>query len=119
MNTELIVKDLHEGLRADGKSVVECCLMWQITDKEYYTELESSEELQKAHVIGEMHCASWWHQCFRGLAKKGNASALVFGMKNVAKVGWMDKPDIKEVVEEPLQAVSISIMPPRIDDEDS
>jgi len=118
MNIEIIVKDLLDGVRYDGTSVIECCLKWGITDSEYKAMLESSEELQRAHEIGEMHCAAWWHNNARELAAKGNASVLNFALKNT--IGWQDKPEIKaEEKPEPLRAVEISILPPRKDDDDS
>ncbi len=107
-------KDLLSGMRQDGLSVVECCLIWGVTDSEYNKLLESSPTLQRAHEIGEMHCAAWWHSNYRELARKGNASAMAFGMKNIAKVGWMDKPDIKEDEKEPVRAITISVLPPRV-----
>ncbi len=105
--------DLIGGMRLDGKSIVECCLIWGITEKEFNSFLTSNEELQKAHEIGDMQCAAWWHKNYRNLAENGNASALTFGMKNISKVSWMDKPDIKEESDEPLRAISITILPPR------
>lgn len=108
-------QDLIEGMRSDGKSVVECCLIWGITDKEYEEFLDEKKDLQHAHQIGEMHCASWWHFNYRELAKKGNASALQLGMKNIEKVGWQDRPDNKVEVVEPIRAIEITILPPRVE----
>jgi hypothetical protein len=114
-----LVKDLLNGIRKDGKSVVECCLIWNLTDVEYQGLLDTSPELQRAHTVGEMHCASWWHQCYRELALKGNASALTFAMKNISKVGWVDKPENKEEKEiEPLREIKITLMEKREPEED-
>lgn len=110
--------ELIDGMRLDGKSVVECCLLWGITEKEYNEWLETYPELQKAHEIGEMQCASWWHQNYRELATKGNASALTFGMKNIPKVGWQDKPADKEEEKEPVRVININVLPPRIGEDD-
>lgn len=109
--------ELLEGLRKDGKSVVECCLVWGITDKDYEEFRNSSKEFEYAHHIGEMDCAAWWHINYRKLAEHGNASALAFGMKNVEKVGWVDKPDTKTEQKEPVTSLTITILPPRNEEE--
>ena len=117
MSIDIVIKSLLDGMRSDGRSLVECCLAWGLTDSEYNGLKEGSKELQRADEIGSMHCAEWWHKCFRDLALKGNASALAFGMKNV--VGWQDKPEIKETKEEqPITAIEISLMQPREEFED-
>src|SRR5688572_3967036 len=100
----------------DGKSIIECCIGWGITDKDYYEMLSEKEELQKAHQFGEMHCAAWWHANYRKLAQNGNATALTLGMKNIEKVGWQDRPEPKEKEEEPIRAIEITILPPRKDE---
>ena len=111
--------ELIGGMRRDGKSIVECCLIWGITIKEYEEMLESNNELARANEIGDMHCAAWWHFNYRELAQKGNASALTFGMKNIPKVSWMDKPDGKVEEIEPVRAINITILPPRAGEDDS
>lgn len=108
-------EELKQGMRKDGKSVVECCLEWGILDTEYYKWLDEHQDLATAHQIGEMDCASWWHIQYRKLAQNGNASALSFGMKNIDKVGWQEKPENKKEVEEPIRELRISILPPRAD----
>ncbi len=116
---ETCISELLAGKRLDGGSMVECCLEWQITETEYKALLDSSLELRRAHEIGDMHCASWWHSKSRDLAAKGNASVMTFALKNMPKIGWQDKPDTKEEKEvEPLRAINISIMKPRVEDED-
>ncbi len=109
-------KELLDGMRSDGKSIVECCLIWGITDKEYSEWLDEHDDLEYAHQIGEMHCAQWWHQTYRGLAAKGNASVLQMGMKNIEKVGWQDRPETKKEEVEPIRAISITVLKPRDED---
>jgi hypothetical protein len=106
-------EELLNGLRKDGRSVVECCLQWGITDTEYEELLQNDKKLQHAHQIGEMQAASWWHFTYRELAAKGNASVLQMGMKNVEKVGWQDRPDGKKEAPEPIKAITITVLPPR------
>lgn len=109
-------EELRKGMRKDGRSIVECCLIWGITDREYMDMLDAHPELQHAHQIGEMDCAAWWHMNYRKLAENGNASALSFGMKNIDKVGWQDRPEVKEQEQEPVKAIKITILPGRVDD---
>lgn len=111
-------EELLGGIRNDGKSIVECCLIWGITDKEYADMLDAHEDLQYAHQIGEMQCAAWWHLKYRDLAEKGNASALTFGMKNIEKVCWQDKPIDKALEQEPVRAIAINVLPPRVGEDD-
>lgn len=111
--------ELKDGMRRDGKSMVECCLIWGITLKEYEEMLDNNEELVRANEIGDMHCASWWHLKYRDLAEKGNASALTFGMKNIPKVSWQDKPADKAEEIEPVRAINITVLPPRAGEEDN
>jgi hypothetical protein len=106
-------QELLDGMRKDGKSIVECCLIWGITDKEYNDFVVVHKDLQYAHEIGEMDCAAWWHINYRKLAENGNASALSFGMKNIDRVGWQDRPDSKAEAVEPVKAIEITILPPR------
>lgn len=116
-NSCTFIADLLAGMRNDGKSLIECCLIWGITDTEYGKLLDNNPELMRAHEVGEMHCAAWWHQSYRDLALKGNASALAFGMKNITKVGWADKPDLKDEEVEPVRAINITVLPPRVGEE--
>lgn len=109
--------ELLEGLRKDGKSVVECCLVWNITDADYEDFREKHADFEYAHHIGEMDCAAWWHLNYRKLAQNGNASALAFGMKNIEMVGWQDKPDVRKEQEEPVKAITITILAPRNEDD--
>ena len=109
-------QELLDGMRKDGKSVIECCLEWGITDSQYNEWLEEHVDLAHAHHIGEMDCASWWHKNYRKLAENGNASALSFGMKNIDKVGWQDKPESKKEQEDPIRVLKITILPPRNED---
>lgn len=110
--------ELIDGMRLDGKSIVECCLIWGITDKEYNEFRENHQDFEDAHQKGEMQCAAWWHQNYRELATKGNASALTFGMKNIDKVSWTERPESKEEEKEPVRAINITVLPPRAGEDD-
>ena len=71
------------------------------------------EEFSEALKAAKAKCAAWWEKRLRGLAMKGGetgqATAVIFGLKNMASEDWRDKqqhehsgPDGK-----PLQTVVV------------
>jgi hypothetical protein len=51
------------------------------------------EEFSAAVKKGKAKCAAWWEATNRNLAKTGtgNATACIFGLKNMAADDWRDK----------------------------
>lgn len=109
-------KQLLEGLRADGKSIEECCQIWGVNTKTYNNWIEKYPEFKEAAEFGERDKRAWWNKEHRDVAsgvKPGNASCLNFGMKNQAD--WVDKQEVHSLHEERLNIIKIEVLPRRID----
>lgn len=54
-------------------------------------------EFSVAVKIGKAKCAAWWEAANRRLAQTGtgNATACVFGLKNMAADDWRDKHEVE------------------------
>lgn len=59
--------------------------------------MEQFPEFSEAATRGKSACAAWWERVNRQLAEtgKGNATACVFGLKNMAAEDWQEKQEIK------------------------
>lgn len=111
-------EQLAEGMRLDGKTDVECCLQWGILYSQYKKWIKEIPEFAQAAELGDMQCAAYWHNEAKNLAKKGNASVLIAGMKNLSVANWVDKKDPDFVEAAPVRAIEITILPPREEQED-
>lgn len=109
---------LRDGLRQDGKSIVECCLDFGITDATYYAWIKEHPDFAEAAELGQMQCAAWHHRNHRAISsgeKAGNAATANFGMKNVDKVRWVDKTEVAHTHDEQISIIRIEMLPPRND----
>ncbi len=103
-------KQLKEGIRSQGLSIVELCLMWGITSATYYTWLKEHPEFAEAAEIGDMQQAAWWHRKYRAGAtgeEPCNAAMMNFAMKNVDKVKWVDKSEVAHTHTEQITTIRI------------
>ncbi len=107
--------ELIAGLRIDGASDVECCLLWNVLYSEYKSWVKDIPEFAIAHEFGEMQASAYWYNMAKSLASKGNASVLTAGMKNIGVNNWVDKKADDAIQEEPIRAIEIRILPPRVD----
>jgi hypothetical protein len=55
--------------------------------------MEHNEEFSEAVKKGKARCAAWWEKIGRAQALdgKGNATLVIFGLKNMAAEDWRDK----------------------------
>lgn len=107
-------KQLRDGIRKEGLSVVELCLLWGITSATYYTWLKTIPKFAEAAEIGDMHQAAWWHQRYRAGAtgqEPCNAAMMNFAMKNVDKVKWVDKSEVHTTHDEQVTTIRIEYLP--------
>lgn len=55
-------------------------------------------EFSEALKIGKAKCAAWWERQLRGIAVAGGgpgaATAVIFGLKNMAADDWRDKQEV-------------------------
>jgi hypothetical protein len=58
--------------------------------------MEHHEEFSEAVKIAKAKCAAWWEKKGRTLAVDGggNATLVIFGLKNMAGEDWRDKHEI-------------------------
>lgn len=56
------------------------------------------EEFSVAVKIGKAKCAAWWEKTGRTNAKDGggNATLVIFGLKNMGAEDWRDKQEIDQ-----------------------
>lgn len=109
-------KMLLEGLRSDGKSVVECCRLFKVAPKTYYNWIKDIPEFAEAAAMGDLDCAEWWHKVQRTVASgvsAGNAAVINFAMKNVDGIKWVDKTEIHNTHEEQIRTIKIEMLPQR------
>ena len=102
------------GLRKDGKSIEEVCLLWGVSDKAYHAWREAHPEFEEAHRRGEMDKKAWWLQLQRKVASgesAGNAAVINFALKNEA--GYVDKQEVHNTHDERISTIKIEMLPPR------
>ncbi len=87
---ELVVEHMKEGasLTSFAASIDVC----RDTISEWTT---VHPEFSAAVKRAKAHCAAWWEKTNRTLATNGtgNATACVFGLKNMAAEDWRDKQE--------------------------
>lgn len=75
--------------------------------------MEEHPEFLEAVGIGKAKCAAWWEKTGRKTAENGggNATLVVFGLKNMGAEDWRDKQEIeqKHDVSDPLAALLSAI----------
>lgn len=73
-------------------------------------------EFSAAVKRGKAVCAAWWEKTNRTLATsgQGNATACVFGLKNMAAEDWRDKQEHEHSGKDgaPLPAIEIRLVSP-------
>ncbi len=55
------------------------------------------EAFSEAVKIGKANCAAWWEELGRRNAQsgQGNATLVIFGLKNMAAEDWRDKQEVE------------------------
>lgn len=58
--------------------------------------MEANPEFSEAVKAGKAHCAAWWEMVGRKNAVEGggNATLVIFGLKNMAGDDWREKQEI-------------------------
>lgn len=58
--------------------------------------MEQNPEFSEAVKIAKAKCAAWWEKQGRTLAAAGggNATLVIFGLKNMAEDDWKDKREV-------------------------
>lgn len=104
---------LKRGIRKNGMSIPEVCAKWGITIGTYKDWVEDIAEFARAHDQGISDSAAWWFDLYRKAASgevRGNASLIMFAMKNVDGIGWKDKSEITRE-DEKIQKITINVLP--------
>lgn len=111
-------KQLKNGLRTDGSSIPEVCIMWGISRTTYYNWVQQYPEFAAADEIGNRDCAAWWFDLTRKIASgkvKGNAGVVCFALKNVEGINWADKAEVKTTTTEKVNTININVLPSKKD----
>jgi len=106
--------ELYGGLRCDGFSVPEVCARWGIAPKTYYSWVKTKPAFKEAHEFGVRDAAAWWYQLTRKAATgevKANAGIICFALKNIEGIGWSDKVEVQQTIEENVNLVNIKMLP--------
>lgn len=107
-------KQLLNGLRYEGMSIVEVCHSWGITVKTYYRWIEVHPEFKEAAEYGDRDQQCYWQRLTRSAAEgkvKANAGVICFAMKNIQGIQWQDKIEVNNTSDEQIKQINISILP--------
>ncbi|WP_290497652.1 hypothetical protein [Hyphomonas sp. UBA4494] len=80
---------------ADGASISSFAAEIGVARSTVHKWAEGNEEFSDALKIGKAKCAAWWEKQLRVIAQTGGApgaaTAVIFGLKNMASDDWRDK----------------------------
>lgn len=91
---------------ADGASVSSFAAEIDVARSTINKWAEDHEEFSEALSRAKAKCAAWWEKVGRQLAStgEGNASMVIFGLKNMGKDDWQEKQLVGSDPENPLPA---------------
>lgn len=107
-------KELRAGLRKDGKSIDEVCILWNVSIDDYNFWRSKYPKFEEAHRLGARDQAAWWYKLQREGAQRNidvNAGMVNFAMKNIEGVKWRDVPEAVEHQERTVNRIQITIAP--------
>lgn len=107
------IKELSNGLRADGMIIEEVCQRWKISTMTYNNWKKEIEGFQEAHDIGDRDYKCWWAKKYRNIAtglEHGNAAMMNLVAKNY--LGMVDKQEIEHKHDEQITTIRIERIEP-------
>lgn len=107
-------RELEDGIRFYGYSVVELCQKWKINKHTYYRWIDTYPQFKAAHEQGKVDYEAFWQKQARkaalGELKGVNAAMMQFTLKNVDSENWKDR--VEHVVEDKaVRRIEIEILP--------
>lgn len=109
-------KQLADGMRKDGLSIVECCAVWKITEATYYNWKKNYPKFAEACEIGERDFKMWWAARYReGATGQAPCNAAMMNRMATNVLGWTDKVEVTNKHEEQLHTIQIEMLPARVD----
>lgn len=105
-------KQLKNGMRANGKSIEECCVEWGVSRNLWYKWEKAHPKFREAVEMAETQYNAWFMTKYRqGMTGdvKMNAGMMVFAAKNV--LGWAEKAETHVIHEEQVHRVQIERLP--------
>ena len=102
---EKYIHDVKEFL-AEGYSIAAFAGRIGVSRSTVYKWAEDHEDFSDALKIGQAMSALWWEDKARHLAMtgEGNASMLIFGLKNRVADEWRDKREVEVEASQPFGA---------------
>ena len=90
--------DEAEAFLADGYSVAAFAGHIGVAKQTVYNWMNAHPEFMDAVKRGQAGAVLWWERANRKLAMdgEGNATAIIFGLKNRAPDEWRDKQEIEQ-----------------------
>jgi len=88
---EAVIKHMNEGA-----SLTSFAASIDVSRSRINEWMEAHEEFQEAVKVAKSKCAYWWESVGRKNAVEGggNATLVVFGLKNMAADDWRDKREL-------------------------
>jgi hypothetical protein len=82
---------------ADGASVTSFAAEIDVARSTINQWAEVHPDFSEALTRGKAKCAAWWEKTGRSVASTGtgNASMVIFGLKNMSADDWQDKQETK------------------------
>jgi hypothetical protein len=89
--------DLVIGHMSEGASITSFAAEIGVARSSINEWMEHHEEFSEAVKIAKAKCAAWWEKKGRTLAVDGggNATLVIFGLKNMAGEDWRDKQEVE------------------------
>lgn len=84
-----------EQFIAEGYSVAAFAGHIGVAVRTVYNWMESHPEFMHSVKVGQAGAVAWWEKRLRDMAEngQGNATAIIFGLKNRAPEEWRDKTE--------------------------
>ena len=97
---------------SDGYSITALAGSLGIGISTLYDWEKAFPEFSAALKVGRAGATKWWEDKARDAAEQGNATAIVFGLKNRASNEWRDKVETEHSGEVKLTGVQVEFVNP-------
>ncbi len=104
------IRQLERGLRKDGKSIVEICQLWGISENTYYEWIREHGEFAYAHEIGKRDEKAYWQKlCRRAAEGEIKANGTILKVAASVMLGWQEKVTMEHTTQ-PIQTIKIELI---------
>lgn len=104
----------------DGASLTSFAAEIEVARSSINVWMEENPEFSEAVTRAKAKCAAWWERVGRNLAMtgEGNATMVVFGLKNMSADDWRDKQQVEHTGPGggPISTVTRRVVDPKADE---